>query len=104
MAARRQSSVTVQADGVTVSTDGPVEAQDAIQRDAFEVAIPEPTDEEAREAGRVIAWRGPGGAGAGLVRSLWPAWVIDACSIRAVRSGAGVGEAKAAPARIAVAG
>lgn len=51
---RRRASIAIDADGITVECDGPLEALDTIQRDAFEVRLPEPTDEEALEAGRIL--------------------------------------------------
>jgi hypothetical protein len=53
--ARRPTSIAIATDGISVSSDGPIEALEAVQRDAFEVRLPIPTDEEARAAGRVLA-------------------------------------------------
>lgn len=47
--------VTITGPGLTVSTDGPVESADALQRSVFEVRLPSPTGDEAARAGQVLA-------------------------------------------------
>lgn len=47
--------VTIVTPGITVSTDAPPEAADAIQRDALEVRLPPPTGAEAQRGGHILA-------------------------------------------------
>lgn len=47
--------VTIITPGLTVTADAPPEAADALQRSAFEVRLPPPTQAETERAGRILA-------------------------------------------------
>lgn len=58
--------VTITGPGLTVSTDGPVESADAIQRSALEVRLPPPPPERVGELAELLVrlgWIKPRDAG-----------------------------------------